>query len=59
MANENPADPQGKRVIQKKQTKRPYTKPTFRFERAFETQALSCGKVQGVIGQCHSNRKNS
>ena len=26
--------------------KRPYRKPEFRFERVFETQALSCGKVQ-------------
>ena len=26
--------------------KRPYAKPAFRFERAFETAALACGKVQ-------------
>ena len=26
--------------------KKPYTKPAFRFERAFETAALACGKVQ-------------
>ena len=25
--------------------KKPYTKPAFRFEQAFETVALACGKV--------------
>jgi len=40
-------------------TKRPYQKPQFRFERVFETQALTCGKVQSTQGSCHSNRKNS
>ena len=39
--------------------KKPYQKPAFRHERVFETQALSCGKVQTTQGQCHSNRKNS
>jgi hypothetical protein len=39
--------------------KKPYHKPTFRYERVFETQALSCGKVQTTQGACHSNRKNS
>ena len=40
-------------------TKKPYQKPQFRFERVFETQALTCGKVQSTQGSCHSNRKNS
>jgi hypothetical protein len=39
--------------------KKPYEKPTFRFERVFETMALSCGKMQSTQGSCHSNRKNS
>ncbi len=39
--------------------KKPYQKPQFRFERVFETQALTCGKVQSTQGSCHSNRKNS
>lgn len=59
MANQDPVKPEGKRRTQKKQVKKTYAKPTFRFERVFETQALSCGKVHGTIGQCKSNRKNS
>jgi hypothetical protein len=39
--------------------KKPYQKPAFRFERVFETSALSCGKVQTTQGSCHSNRKTS
>jgi len=40
-------------------TKRKYEKPAFRFERVFETMALTCGKVGGVEFQCRFNRKNS
>jgi hypothetical protein len=40
-------------------TKKPYRKPEFRFERAFETLALACGKIHGQHGQCHINRKVS
>jgi hypothetical protein len=39
--------------------KRPYEKPAFRYEHAFETMALSCGKVQGAQGQCQLTRKVS
>ena len=40
--------------------KKPYLKPEFRYERAFETMALACGKVSRVEGQCHfGTRKNS
>jgi hypothetical protein len=39
--------------------KRQYEKPAFRYERAFETMALSCGKVQGAQGQCQLTRKVS
>jgi hypothetical protein len=39
--------------------KKPYTKPAVRFERVFETSALSCGKVQTTQSGCHSNRKTS
>jgi len=39
--------------------KKPYEKPTFRFEKVFVTTALSCGKV-GVTSQaCASNQKVS
>jgi hypothetical protein len=39
--------------------KKPYVKPAFVWERAFETMALSCGKVNFTQAQCKSNRKNS
>jgi hypothetical protein len=40
--------------------KRPYGKPTYRYEKVFETMALSCGKVGGVEAQCRFGpRKNS
>jgi hypothetical protein len=39
--------------------KRPYVKPTVRYERVFETMALSCGKVQSTQGSCHFNRRTS
>jgi hypothetical protein len=39
--------------------RKPYLKPAFRFERVFETMALSCGKVNSTQGQCRFNRKTS
>ena len=39
--------------------KKPYQKPSFRYERIFETMALSCGKVRSTQGQCKLNTKNS
>jgi hypothetical protein len=39
--------------------KKPYQKPEFRFERVFETMALSCGKVSPTEFQCRFNRKSS
>jgi hypothetical protein len=39
--------------------KKPYQKPEFRFERVFETMALSCGKVTPTEFQCRFNRKSS
>ncbi len=39
--------------------KKPYVKPEFRYERAFETMALACGKVRATQGLCRFNRKNS
>jgi hypothetical protein len=39
--------------------KKPYVKPTFRFERVFETSALSCGKVHATQSGCMRNRKVS
>ncbi len=39
--------------------KKPYNKPALRFERVFETSALTCGKVQTTQSGCHQNRKTS
>jgi hypothetical protein len=39
--------------------KKKYEKPAFRFERVFETMALTCGKVGAVEFQCRFNRKTS
>jgi hypothetical protein len=59
MATVKPASPEGKPLFQKKQTKKSYTKPAFRFERVFETQALSCGKVASHGTACKLNPKAS
>jgi hypothetical protein len=32
--------------------KKPYEKPSFRYEQVFVTTALSCGKVAGTQGNC-------
>jgi hypothetical protein len=32
--------------------KKKYQKPAFRYERVFETQALSCGKIAPTQGTC-------
>jgi len=39
--------------------KKPYVKPAFIREQAFETMALSCGKVTATQRQCQFNRKSS
>lgn len=39
--------------------KKPYAKPEVRFERVFETMALSCGKTSSTQAQCHFNTKTS
>jgi hypothetical protein len=39
--------------------RKPYSKPEFRYERAFETMALSCGKIRASQALCRFNRKNS
>jgi hypothetical protein len=35
--------------------KKPYEKPSFRFEKVFVTTALSCGKVNDGTGHCAGN----
>jgi hypothetical protein len=59
MATVKSSSPEDKPLFQKKQTKKPYAKPAFRFERVFETQALSCGKVASHGTACKINPKAS
>ncbi len=33
-------------------SRKPYQKPAFRYERVFETMALSCGKLSPTQFQC-------
>ncbi len=39
--------------------KKLYQKPAFRYERVFETLALSCGKTFSHVGNCGHSRKTS
>jgi hypothetical protein len=39
--------------------KKPYGKPSYRFERVFETMALSCGKISATQFECRFHRRNS
>lgn len=39
--------------------RKPYQRPAFRYERVFETMALSCGKTNSTQSQCRFNRKTS
>jgi hypothetical protein len=55
--NRMPQQPQA--GLEKKQGKKPYEKPAFRYERVFETMALNCGKISATQAQCRFNRKTS
>ena len=39
--------------------KKPYEKPTFRYEQVFVTSALSCGKIIPSQSGCSQNTKVS
>jgi hypothetical protein len=58
MANEK-TEPAEKRLIQKQEPRKPYTKPAFRFERIFVTTALTCGKSDPTEFLCGQIRKVS
>ena len=51
--------PKKQRPDKTETAKKPYQKPELRFERVFETMAMSCGKVQATQGSCRFNRKTS
>jgi len=59
MDNGAPVAPGDKRRTDKQKRKKPYTKPAFRFEHVFETEALRCGKIGPTSSQCKLNRKTS
>lgn len=40
-------------------TKKPYEKPSFRYEQVFVTTALSCGKVGPTQSSCVGATKSS
>jgi hypothetical protein len=42
-----------------KTARKPYLKPSFEREKVFETQALTCGKMQSTQSGCHQSRKTS
>ncbi len=42
-----------------REQRKPYQKPAVRFEKVFETRALTCGKVHVTQGSCRFNRKTS
>lgn len=54
VTNKDPSDEPRETVVKKL-----YKVPSLRFQRVFETMALSCGKVDPTQGSCHSNRKVS
>jgi hypothetical protein len=56
MTKHNPTEPQ---TPLDSKLKKPYLKPGFQREKVFETQALTCGKVQQTQSGCHRNRKVS
>jgi hypothetical protein len=39
--------------------KKPYEKPSFRYEKVFVTTALSCGKIGATSAACTANNKVS
>jgi hypothetical protein len=41
------SEPVGSTTERNQKAKKLYLKPAFRFERVFETSALSCGKTSG------------
>jgi hypothetical protein len=57
-AGESPQSKAG-RAAEPAHNRKPYQKPAFRFERVFETMALSCGKMVTTQFQCRFHRKTS
>jgi hypothetical protein len=41
---------------EKPKQKKPYKKPTFRYEYVFETMALACGKISTTEATCRHTK---
>jgi hypothetical protein len=39
-------------------TKKPYEKPSFRYEKVFVTSALTCGKISATQGACSVSKSS-
>lgn len=59
MKRQEDAERRASLIAAERRVRKPYHKPEVRYERVFEQQALTCGKVQTTQGQCHYNRKTS
>ena len=59
MKTHDPSPPERPDPPSQPVAKKPYQKPAFRYQRVFETMALSCGKIDPTQGQCQVNTKNS
>ena len=59
LMNEKSPSPEKNTSDSPRPARKPYLKPEFGSERAFETMALSCGKMRGTQGLCRFNRKSS
>jgi len=49
----------GEEVATGSEVRKPYRKPTFRFEQVFETMALQCGKIAGTSAACNASKMTS
>jgi hypothetical protein len=59
MTDNRPPENRQKLTSKAAKERRPYQRPSFRYERVFETTALSCGKLVGSSGSCISQHKTS
>jgi hypothetical protein len=55
----NLAQGNGETPAAARDARKPYQKPSFRFEQVFETMALQCGKVNPTQAGCGSVRQAS
>jgi hypothetical protein len=59
MRREEDTERRASALAPRQPVRKPYRKPAVRYERVFEVQALTCGKVVVTQGSCHYSRRNS